>query len=128
MGPSTGQRGAQSVLALRFLRALRTGALVGLVPGLLAGALVLVTGDGDVAGAAVVGTLVVAGLGLGFGFVLCVSAFLAALALGRLDDGAHLVTEQSLRLQRGLLGTGAAGASACLVVLAVVFWQADRLY
>lgn len=127
MSPSGAQRGAQTVLALRFLRAVRTGALVGLVPGVLAGLVIVVTAAGPLAGAALVGSLMAAVVGFVLGLTLCASAFLASYGLSRLGEGASPLADDPLKTQRGLMGTGGAGSSAALVVLAVMLWQADRL-
>ena len=115
-------------LGARFLRTLRTGALVGLGVGVVLALTALVLDDSGVTFAAYGITLAIAAIGLGIGLIL----WLAAAAFSRISSSYVKVdaplSRQRMVLDRVILGAGAAGAVACLLVAAVALAQGERLF
>ncbi len=115
-------------LGARFLRALRAGALVGLVVGVVLAAVVLVADDTDVSLAAYALTLGIAAVAGGIGLILWAAAAVFSKISGSYVKVDAPLSAQPMKFERASLGLGAAGAVAWLMVAAVALSQGESLF
>ena len=115
-------------LGERFLRALRTGALAGLVVGVVLAAVVLVANDTDVSFAAYALTLGITAVAGGIGLILWAAAAVFSKISGSYVKVDAPLSAQPMKFERASLGLSAAGAVACLLVAAVALSQGESLF
>lgn len=115
-------------LGVRFLYALRAGALVGVPVGLALVVLVILADDTDVTFVAYAVTLAVAAGGLLIGVIL----WLAAAAYSRISRSYvrmdSPLANEPMAVERSVLGLGAAGVVACLQVAVVAVLLGESLF
>lgn len=115
-------------LGTRFLRALRSGALVGLSVGIVLVVVIMVADDTDVTFAAFAVTLGVAAAFGGIGLILwAAAAIFEAISCAYVKVDAPL-SGQPMIIDRALLGVGAAGAVACALVSVMALVMGESLF
>lgn len=128
MAPTAQGTSARPGVSRHFLGALRSGALVGLPIGLVLGVVVLVADDTDVTFVAYAISLGIAAVGLGIGLILWFAALVGSRIVARVTRIDAPLGREAMRLDRLVLGLGAAGAVACAPVAVAALVTGETLF